>query len=156
MFKIIKATCTTTSTDHKYGSVKVTSPKYWVESSLLPVVNNISLRKGDNVAVLLTDDTSIMSGIVLGRLRDATYKSHSNDISGKDIIFEADDFVVVADDDTWTFNNGIEPLLNYSKVLEALRAIEADLIPAMGGKTLSTLLNNPAWIESLQDKKIKH
>jgi hypothetical protein len=156
LFKVIKAICLTSSLDHPYGSVKVSSPRYWVESNPLPVVNNTSLRKGDHVAVIIDNSTSVMSGVILGRLRDDQYNANSKVKSGTDIVFEADDFIIEADKDSWTLNKGEEPLLNYSKVFEALQAIEADLLVAQGGTTLSALLNNVGWVKSLSDPKFKH
>jgi hypothetical protein len=156
MLKIIKAKCTTSSTEHEFGYVRVTSPRYYKDSNPLPVVNNTPLRKGDPVAVILDEASGAMSGIILGRLRDGIYKAKSKQPKGSDIIFESGDFVAEMTDDVLTFNRGDEGMVYFTKLMEALRAIEADLIPALGGKTLSTLLNNPEWVWSLEDHKILH
>jgi hypothetical protein len=156
MHKIIKAKCTSNSVDDKNGYVKVTSPMYYIESNPLPVINNAPLKKGDPVAVLLDVDTPAMTGVILGRVRDATAPIKSKLKTGSDVIFESNNFVAEMTDGELIFNRGDEGMVYFTKLLEALRAIEADLIPAMGGQALSALLNNPAWVYSLEDHKILH
>jgi hypothetical protein len=154
--KIVKAICITSSLEHKYGYVSVSSPHYWNKSGYFPVVNNAPLRKKDVVAVLVDDGTAAMTGVILGKIRDGASGSEAKNASGSDILFETGNFVAELTDDTMIYNKGTQGMVYIKQLLQALRAIEADIIVAMGGQSLSTLLNNPQWVYDLEDHKILH
>lgn len=101
---MLKGVATTSSSEDQYGRVKVSCPFLWEEeSTLLPVMNDIFISKGDEV-ILFSPENLQQSIYILGKFNSkANQDNNPIDTKSRPVLFKAhvgDSFIIATLDET--------------------------------------------------------